>query len=190
MKILLVNNHTVHLNALQDSLSGHELEFLIYRPGVSFNVEDKDLVILSGGGGEGYEINDQDTKNPGKLWYNDEMDFVLQCDKPILGICMGFEIIAQAYGSHVKQLNRLVQGHMRLKTTKNGRIELNKKLIKQFESHEWHVPDVSTKHFDVLADSDTGIELIKHKNRPLLASQFHPEKGGTLTMHKLLQQIA
>ena len=188
MKILLVNNHTVHLDALKDALSGHELEIISYQPGVGFNEADKDLIVLSGGGGEGYEIDDE--ARPGKLWYNDEMDFVLKTTKPLLGICMGFEIIVRAYGGEVKMLNSLIQGHRSLKTTKKGHFEFNKKLLKQFESHEWHVPDVSTKQFEVLADSATGIELIRHKHRPLLASQFHPEKGGTLTISKLLRQFA
>ena len=185
MKILLVNNHTQHLDALKIALSAHELEILTYKPGVSFNESDKDLVILSGGGGEGYEIDDE-TK-PGKLWYNDEMDFVMRTTKPLLGICMGFEIIVQAYGGKVSELNSLVQGYKMLNTTQKGQTKLNRKLLRQFESHEWHVPEVPTRHFDILADSQTGIELIKHKSRSILASQFHPEKGGTLKLASMLE---
>jgi GMP synthase (glutamine-hydrolysing) len=188
MKILLVNNHTVHLDALKETLSGHQLEIVTYRPGVNFNETGKDLVVLSGGGGEGFEIDDE--ARPGQLWYNDEMEFVLRCDKPILGICMGFEIITRAYGGQVRQLKSLVQGHKNLKTTKLGHFELNKKTIRQFESHEWHVPYISTRKFDVLADSATGIELVRHKKRPILASQFHPEKGGTLKVNELLANLA
>lgn len=185
MKILLVNNNTRHLDALKEALNGHELEVLVYKPGVSFNEAGKDLVVLSGGGGEGYEIDDE--ARPGKLWYNDEMDFVMRASTPILGICMGFEIITRAYGGQVKELDSLVQGHKSLRTTKKGHDEFNRKMLRQFESHEWHVPEVSTKHFDILADSATGIELIRHKKRQILASQFHPEKGGTLSLSRLVQ---
>ena len=184
MKILLVNNNTRHLDALKKALVGHELEILTYKPGVVFSEIDKDIVVLSGGGGEGYEIDDE--ARPGKLWYNDEMDYVLSSKKPILGICMGFEVIVRAYGGQVKELNGLVQGYLPVSTTTKGRLELNKKSLKQFESHQWHVPDVSTKQFDILADSTTGIELIKHRTRSILASQFHPEKGGTLKLKSFI----
>jgi GMP synthase-like glutamine amidotransferase len=88
MKILLVNNHTQHLEALSASLNGHDVEIQMYQPGIDFHDADKDMVILSGGGGEGLEIIDK-VKNRSKLWYQDEMNFVRKTEKPILGICMG-----------------------------------------------------------------------------------------------------
>jgi hypothetical protein len=65
MKILLINNNTIHLDALEQSLTGHEIEIQKYQPGLEFHDTDKDLVILSGGGGEGLEIEDKVT--PHKL---------------------------------------------------------------------------------------------------------------------------
>jgi carbamoylphosphate synthase small subunit len=39
----------------------------------------------------------------------------------------------------------------------------------------------------VLAHSVTGIEMIKHRSRPIIATQFHPEvEGGTLKLQQLL----
>ena len=87
MKILLVNNHTAHLKDLSSALAEHEVEMQNYFPGINFNDQDKDLVILSGGGGEGLEVNDE--YEPGRLWYQDEMNFVKTTTKPVLGICMG-----------------------------------------------------------------------------------------------------
>src|SRR5438105_4905350 len=106
MKILLVNNHTVHLNSLGKALAGHQIEVQTYRPGIEFNYQDKDLIILSGGGGEGLEIDDE--YQPGRLWYDDEMKLVRTADKPILGICMGFEVIARAYGAPVTSVGSLI----------------------------------------------------------------------------------
>lgn len=51
MKILLINNHTVHLESLTQALAGQDVETQLYQPGLDFHYEDKDLVILSGGGG-------------------------------------------------------------------------------------------------------------------------------------------
>jgi GMP synthase-like glutamine amidotransferase len=108
MKILLINNNTLHLESLNKSLNGHQVEVQVYKPGLQFNHDDKDMVILSGGGGEGLEIYDQ--HRPGRLWYEDEMDFVLNCDKPLIGICMGFEVICAAYGQKIYETPVLTQG--------------------------------------------------------------------------------
>lgn len=185
MKILLINNHTQHLAHLNRALAGHQIETVMYQPGAAFNYADKDLVILSGGGGEGLEIDDR--VDNGKLWYHDEMELVQACDKPILGICMGFEVIAKSFGSQVKQMGSgLLEGFIGFDTTSKGKAILAREKLRQFEAHQWHVDQVSSKEFEVLAASHTGIEIIKHKKRPILATQFHPEKGGTLKLHQLL----
>jgi GMP synthase-like glutamine amidotransferase len=187
MKILVVNNHTQHLKHLNSALLGHQLEIVMYRPGVTFYHKDKDLIILSGGGGEGLEINDAATG--GKLWYEDQMNFILSCNKPILGICMGFEVIARAYGSKVEEMKDLIMGFQNIKTTAKGKAELGKDEVEQYEAHKWRVQKINEKEFDILADSRTGIEIIKHKKRKILATQFHPEKGGTLSVGHLMATL-
>ncbi|MDB5160639.1 MAG: type 1 glutamine amidotransferase [Candidatus Saccharibacteria bacterium] len=184
MKILVVNNHTQHLQYLTAALAGHELDIVVYEPGVILDESGADLVVLSGGGGEGLEIND--SHQSGKLWYQDEMEFIMRCSKPIIGICMGFEVIARAYGSKVEEMSSLIMGFRKLTTTKGGKTAFSKESLRQYEAHQWHVEDINTKEFDVLAHSASGLEIIKHKRRPVLATQFHPEKGGTLKLKHLL----
>lgn len=184
MKILLVDNHTEHREALAQALAGHEVEIQKYRPGLKFNTAGKDLVILSGGGGEGREI--YDVHQSGHLWYQDEIDFVRNYNKPLLGICMGFEIICRAFGSKVEEMSEVLEGDFDLKVTRKGRKAFSYKKIKQHEAHKWRVKK-APKDFKVLAKSATGVELIKHKNKPMWATQFHPEKGGTLSLQQLVR---
>jgi anthranilate/para-aminobenzoate synthase component II len=184
MKILLINNHTDYLHNVQNALAGHDVEVQVYKPGLEFHHEGKDLIVLSGGGGEGYELKD---KRHGKLWYEDEMSFVLACDKPIVGICMGFEVISAAFGSKVEHVGRLVKGFKNARTTPRGEKHLSQVNLSQFEWHRYGVSQVSSKHFEVLAHSATGIEMIKHHKRPIIATQFHPEvEGGTIKLQQLL----
>lgn len=185
MKILLINNHTRHLNNLNRALAGHDVEIQLYQPGLKFHDEGKDLVILSGGGGEGLEIHDKSKK--GKLWYEDQMEFVRKTDKPIIGICMGFEVISNAYGAQIKEMPKLIQGYKPVNLTQRGTKYLASNNLTQFESHFWQVTDVSANNFEVLAESETGIEVIKHRKKPIFATQFHPElPGGTLRLQNLL----
>lgn len=184
MKILLIDNHTDYLNNVQKALVGHDVEIQVYKPGLQFNDQNKDLIVLSGGGGEGFEFKDMFR---GKLWYDDEMEFILKCDKPIFGICMGFEVISAAFGSKVEPIGGLVKGFRQSQTTESGLKRVKKDSLRQYEWHRYGVKDVSPKHFEVLAYSDTGIEMIRHHKRPIFATQFHPEKGGTLKLASLLQ---
>ncbi len=190
MRILLINNYqqgneTATFEALQKSLAGHNVECRRYHPGLSFDEADKDLVILSGGGGEGSEINEK--YNQDKLWYQDQINFILSTKKPIVGICMGFEVIARAYGAEVVQMKDYVEGFRRLKATKSGRALVGKDHLHQHENHIWRVPGVSARHFEVLAHSATGVEMIKHKQRKIIATQFHPEVlGGTISLDHLI----
>ena len=188
MKILLVNNNTLHLKELKAALAPSSIEVVMYRPGVEFNWQDKDLVVLSGGGGEGNEIND--TVDRGQLWYQDEMKFVLSCPKPIVGICMGFEVIARSFGSAVEEMDDEILGFRKLTTTQKGGSRLTYKKLDQYEAHKWRVREIPSKYFEVLADSPSGIEIFTHKTRPLIATQFHPEKGGTIGLKNLLAQLA
>jgi GMP synthase-like glutamine amidotransferase len=181
MKILLVNNHTRHLSSLSKSLAGHQVEVQVYEPGLKFNDEDKDLVILSGGGGEGLEIDDIIQR--GKLWYQDEMDFILSTTKPILGICMGFEVIARAHGCDIPKMDKMLEGPTDIRATGHGQKFLGSRNLRQYEAHQWRLTE-TPKGFEVLAESDTGIEIIKKDN--IFATQFHPEKGGTLQLSRLL----
>jgi anthranilate/para-aminobenzoate synthase component II len=189
MKILLVNNHTVHLNAVKQALAGHELEIIEYQPGVTFNDTDKDMVVLSGGGGEGLEITDKFDRS--KLWYQDEMNFVRSTDKPVLGICMGFEVIVRAYSGKIYYQPELIHGYRVSHVTEQGRQFFKESLLNQVESHYWYVPEVDEKELKVMARSKTGIEVVMHNSKKQLGTQFHPEvKNGTVYLNKLINQLA
>jgi GMP synthase-like glutamine amidotransferase len=191
MKILLINNRTMHLGSLLPTLAGHQVEVQTYRPGLDFHDADKDLIILSGGGGEGLEIHDE--HQPGKLWYEDEMEFIRTTDKNIVGICMGFEVIARAYGAPVTNAGRLILDRQELQVSKAGLTLSGSRHISQYEAHSWRVEDVPAG-FEVLVTSKTGIEMFafddKEHDKKVIAAQFHPEKGGTLTLENLIQNYA
>lgn len=82
-------------------------------------------------------------------------------------------------------MGKLHQGFFDIKATNKGQRRLPKNRLKQFESHRWAVTNMH-KDFEVLAESNTGIEVIKHKSKPIFATQFHPEVGGTLPLKELL----
>ena len=96
---------------------------------------------------------------------------------------MGFELIAHAYGSRIETLSKGLKGFETFRTRTNSQIT-------QFESHDYAVWKVSQKHFKILAESDSGIEMFKHNTKPVLGVQFHPELGGTLTVSNFVTTLA
>ena len=101
---------------------------------------------------------------------------------------MGFEIICRAYGSGVEEMPQTVKGPTYLKISRGGCKLLSHKKIHQYEAHKWRVKK-APKGFKTLAKSPAGIEIIKHKKKPILATQFHPELGGTLELNQLIQAM-
>ncbi len=180
MKILLVDNNTVHKDALARSLVGHQVEIRQYEPGIKFNDRNKDLVILSGGGGKGREISSKQ-KN-GRLWYQDEIDYVRKTEKPVLGICMGFEVICKAFGADVEEMPATIKGIMSISATEAGKEMFKISGLKQYKAHKWRVSK-APKEFDLLAKSASGAEIIMHKDKAIIATQFHPETAtGTFDL--------
>jgi GMP synthase-like glutamine amidotransferase len=115
------------------------------------------------------------------------MEFVLRNKKPLVGICMGFEVICRAFGEDIPKMDKLILTQTQLQTTKKGKNLFGQAQLSQLEAHQWHVTKAPAG-FEVLAESATGIEIIKKDN--IFATQFHPEKPGTLSLGKLISGTA
>ncbi|NLY79036.1 MAG: aminodeoxychorismate/anthranilate synthase component II [Lysinibacillus sp.] len=127
------------------------------------------------------------------------MDIVKQLytEFPILGICLGHQSIAAAFGSEIVQAKHIMHGKLSLLNYEQ------KGLFKDFEEEievmRYHslVIKQDTLHEDleVLATSkeDGEIMAIQHKNYPLYGLQFHPESigtpAGTKMVEVFLQQV-
>ncbi len=108
---------------------------------------------------------------------------------PILGVCLGHQAIAQAYGARIVQAPTLMHG-------KTSRIEhdgtgLFRGLAQPFEATRYHSlvvePDSLSDEFDVTARSAEGVIMgIQHRTLPLWGVQFHPESVLTLEGKALL----
>ena len=113
---------------------------------------------------------------------------------PILGVCLGHQCIAFAYGGRIVQAKRLMHG----KTSQiahEGK-GIFKSLKNPFEATRYHSLVIDRKTipscFEVTArtkDMDKEIMAIRHKEFPLVGVQFHPESILTEAGKKLLKNF-
>ena len=127
-------------------------------------------IILSGGPYSVYAERD-------KLGVCEEL---LEEDVPLLGICLGHQIIALHFGGKVSKGDTAEYAKVEIRILYED--DLFRGLpgkISVWESHRDEVSDMP-KDFISLAESDAcKFEAIKHKERPIYGVQFHPEVEHT-----------
>ena len=111
---------------------------------------------------------------------------------PILGVCLGHQIIGQVFGSKVIQAKKLMHG----KTSKiiSKKTGILKNLPKNFEATRYHslIIDKKTlsKDLEITAETKEGLIMgIKHKKYNVHGVQFHPESIKTKLGIKILKNF-
>ena len=111
---------------------------------------------------------------------------------PILGVCLGHQIIGQVFGSKIIQAKKLMHG----KTSRiiSKKIGILKNLPKSFEATRYHslIIDKKTlsKELEITAETKEGLIMgIKHKKYNVHGVQFHPESIKTKLGIKILHNF-
>ena len=109
------------------------------------------------------------------------MPEIINCfhnDIPMLGICLGMQAIAEAYGGSLRNLQQVLHGIPQSCQVTDPYSPLFKGLPTEFETghyHSWVVDTVPTD-FEIIAVHPNGWPMaISHKEIPLHGLQFHPE---------------
>ncbi len=158
MHITIIDNDTLHLGELKYLLRGHTLNIFSYNE--PYHLSDCDLIILSWGAH--YSIFNRN--NP----YEQELQLIQDCDTPIIWICLGAQLIAQAFDSKFGRLSKKLKANITITnvTTKE-----------RFLVHEAHRFFITTlgDELEWICSSSYWRELFKHKSKSIYWLQFHPE---------------
>ncbi|MCD7781290.1 MAG: GMP synthase subunit A [Methanosphaera sp.] len=107
-------------------------------------------------------------------------EIILNMDVPILGICLGHQIIAEAFGGKTTSADIESYAQIELNILKQeGIFEGVGDSLKVWASHKDEVVELPDE-FEILANSSyCDVEAIKHKSKPIYGIQFHPEVQHT-----------
>jgi len=169
-RILIINNETHFIDDLITALSQHKIEVIDFQTVQPADVEGFDCVILSGGGTVG-EVSDSEQL------YKSEIKIVRESKVPIFGICEGFQVIGKAFNSDFQILQFCRQGVHNVQILIDDPIfrSIKKLELRVFEYHHIVIEHLSDELIS-LAISEDGIEVMRHKNKLIYGSQFHPEE--------------
>ncbi len=111
---------------------------------------------------------------------------------PILGICLGHQIIGQVFGSKIVQAKKLMHG----KTSEiiSKKVGILKNLPKSFKATRYHSLIIDkkslSKHLEITAESKDGMIMgVQHKEYDVHGVQFHPESIKTKLGIKILKNF-
>ena len=185
MKIILIDNYDSFTFNLYHYLSSLKVKVDVIR---NNKITDKEIIknkynriVISPGPG-----------NPNQSGNCLKIVKTLYKKIPILGVCLGHQIIGQVFGSKIIQAKQLMHG--KTSKIKSKRIGILKNLPLMFDATRYHslIIDKKTlsKDLEVTAETEDGIIMgIKHKKYNIHGVQFHPESIKTTIGIKILKNF-
>ena len=169
MKILVINNKGQYNHRIQRSLKYLNIPSELVPNTLSIEeIKDKNPIGLILGGGPSIESA------------GNSEEYIKHFDIPILGICLGHQLIAKAYGGKVSTSDTESYAKVELEVLDDN--NLFKELYPKMEVWSSHKDEVKIipNEFEILAKSNLcDVESFKHKNKDVYGIQFHPEVHHT-----------
>lgn len=183
MKILLLDNYdsfTYNLFHLVDQFKGVETDVLRNDEITVIQAEKYDRIIISPGPGL-----------PSEAGITLDLIRKFHSTKPILGVCLGMQAMAEVFGGKLINLPRVFHGVSMRTIIIDKEEKLFEGIPNHFKSGRYHSWCVDREHlpqvFRITAEDESGyLMAITHENQLLRGVQFHPEsiltESGNLLM--------
>jgi para-aminobenzoate synthetase len=186
MKMLLVNNGTEpdnweDLQAVARA-AGYKVTPVHCTKLREYDVADYDMMLLSGGW---YH----DTHDELLTMYEEELKLINIAPIPIMGICLGMQLMHVAVEGDVPPLEVRQSGWVDIDVNADGQKMLNLPgQLNVFKNHDRALIETDSR-FQVLAKSSRWTEIMIHRTKPLFGVQFHPESGNRENAVKILKHL-
>jgi anthranilate synthase/aminodeoxychorismate synthase-like glutamine amidotransferase len=111
---------------------------------------------------------------------------------PVLGVCLGHQSIAQAFGANIGRAPILMHG--KVSNIRHFGTDIFKDIQSPFSATRYHSLIVENSRLpnclEVTAESDDGLIMgLSHKEYPIFGVQFHPESIASENGHELLNNF-
>jgi anthranilate/para-aminobenzoate synthase component II len=183
MKTYVIDNGSKYIDDLLEALKEQDPILVSFDSLTLHAINTNDLVILSGGHGFPVLWHDKE--------YMNEIQIIKKHEGPIIGICLGFQLISHVYGSHLHRLENRQKGIRKISASTTNSIVHDGQSILVYENHNWAVKKLN-KPLIALAHSLDGVEVLKHVSRPLYGMQFHPESkegDGSIILMNIMNEL-
>ena len=185
MKLLLIDNYDSFTFNLYHYLSSLKVNVDVVRND-KINVKEiikkkYDRIVISPGPG-----------NPNQSGNCINIVKSLYKQVPILGVCLGHQIIGQVFGSKIIQAKKIMHG--KTSRIKSKKIGILKNLPLNFEATRYHSLIIDKKTLSnqliITAETNDGVIMgIMHKEYNIHGVQFHPESIKTKLGMKILKNF-
>ena len=185
MKLLLIDNYDSFTFNLYHYLSSLKVNVDVVRND-KINVKEiikkkYDRIVISPGPG-----------NPNQSGNCINIVKSLYKQVPILGVCLGHQIIGQVFGSKIIQAKKVMHG--KTSRIKSKKIGILKNLPLNFEATRYHSLIIDKKTLSnqliITAETNDGVIMgIMHKEYNIHGVQFHPESIKTKLGIKILKNF-
>ena len=185
MKILLIDNYDSFTYNLYHYLSSLKCDVEVYRNNKITIDQIKrkkfNRIVISPGPG-----------HPNQSGYCPKIVKYFAPKIPILGVCLGHQIIGKVFGSKIIQAKKLMHG--KLSIIKHNNKGILKGLKRTFEATRYHSLMVDKKNLgkNLIVTAETKnkvIMAIMHKKYNVHGVQFHPESIKTKLGIKILKNF-
>lgn len=170
MKALIIDNGSTFVKELTNLVQKLEVETdLVPRDSFRSGEESKyDFLVLSGG----HLANTNVMENLDM--YDEEIATIKNSDKPILGVCLGHQLIASVFGGEIYRVNDKIRGVFPMTKVCEHPILDSVGNLNVFEAHQYCVKNVHPPILSI-AESATGVEILEIEDKKIIGFQFHPE---------------
>ncbi len=176
--LLVVDNGSIYTKNLINFLNTKNILFEKQTPQLLDidSLENYDTIILSGRRKNEKEINKINSKI---------VNFSIQNDIKLLGICYGAEILALTLGGTIRKIPLAQKGNEVINVLKNNPISNGELTV--FESHGFEISRLPNALIPLAKSNNCKYEIIQYQNKPIFGTQFHPEMSSD--GHNLIEKF-
>jgi len=142
--------------------------------------------IILTSGNDLYSVNQNELSNKRDIFEKNLIKYAVKNNIPLLGLCRGFQIIAEYYGCKVEKCKEHVGVEHSLHISDESRFKNDLSKIKKIRCyHNYSIKKINN-NFIISARSEDGvIEAFEHKDNNIFAQMWHSEREEPLDKYKL-----